>query len=100
MIGPAESEGSENNRAHENGHRKGKGKGRGVKFKEAFPTQEVYRGDLKKDKPHMNVPSGWAVLGWGAAKGLARAELVAMLAQVCEKRGHQGGDDRMVEAVS
>ena len=47
----------------------------------------------------MNVPPGWAVLDCGAARSLAGAESVAMLAQACEKRGRKAGDDRKVEAV-
>ena len=64
---------------------KGKGKGRRVKFEEAFPIQEVYRGDPGEKKSHMNVLPVWAVLD--------------CLAQACETRGRKAGDDRKDEAV-
>ena len=76
-----------------------RGKGRKVKFEEAFPIQEVCRGDPKERTSHMNVCLLWAVLDCGAAKSLAGAESAAMLAQACEKRGRKAGDDRKVEAV-
>ena len=51
VIDPAEAQGTENNRAQERGNRKdqskGKSCGRRVKFEDAFPIQEVHRGDLK-----------------------------------------------------
>ena len=71
------------------GKGKGKGKGRRVKFAETFPIQEVYRGDPEYRQSHINVPLGWAVLDGGAAKSLAGAELAAMLAKACEKRGRK-----------
>ena len=48
VMDPAE--GSENNRARERGHRKARAKAQVavVKFEEAFPIQEVYRGDLEQ----------------------------------------------------
>ena len=97
VIDQAETESSENTRAQERCHREAKG--RKVKFEEAFPIQEVYRGDPKEGTSHMNVSLLWAVLDCGAAKSLAGAESAAMLAQACEKRGRKAGDDRKVEAV-
>ena len=64
-----------------NGQGKGKGKSRRVKFEEAFPIQEVYRGDPEERKSHMILPPGWAVLDCGVAKSLAGAESAAMSAQ-------------------
>ena len=81
------------------GEGKGKGKDRRVKFEEACPIQDVYRGDPEKRKSHMNVPPDGAVLDCGAANILAGAEPAAMLTQACEKRGRKVEDDLKVEAV-
>ena len=51
------------------GQGEGKGKGRRVKFEEASPIQEVYRGNPEERTSHMNVPPRWAVLDCGAACG-------------------------------
>ena len=63
---------------------KGKGTDRRVKFEEACPIQDVYRGDPEERKSPMNVPPGGAVLDCGAAAILAVAEPAAVLAQSCE----------------
>ena len=42
---------------------KGKGESRRVKFGEAFPIQDVYRGDTDERKSHMNVHNGWGSAG-------------------------------------
>ena len=76
----------------------GKGKCRCVKFEEALPVKQMYRGDPEGRTSPMHVLLGWAVLDCGEAKSLARAELVATLAQACKKRGRVAGDDRKVEA--
>ena len=75
MTGPAEDEGSENKRVRgrvRSPKGKGGGEGRRVKFQEAFPVQEMHRGDREKERTsHTNVPLGWAVLDSGAAKSLS-----------------------------
>ena len=82
VIDPAEAQCSEHNRGHERGHRKAneckdKGKGRRVKFEEACPIQEVYRGDPKERKFHMNVPLGRAVRR-PAKNVVAKQEMIAL----------------------
>ena len=69
-----------------------------MKFEEAFPIQEVYRGERgERDVSHER--SSWLGSAAGAAKSLAGAEPAAMAARACEKRGRKAGDDRKVEAV-
>ena len=103
VTDPTVAESSENNRAREkrppNGQSKRKSKSRRVKFEEAFPTQEVHRGDTEESKPHICVPPSSAVLDCGAAKSLSGTEPAAMLVQACEKRGRQARDDRKVGAA-
>ena len=48
---------------------KGFGRGRRVKFEEAFPIQEVHR-DSDTRITHMNVPAGWAVFDCGTQRGV------------------------------
>ena len=63
VIDPAQVEGSESSRKRSPTFQgKVTGKGRRVKFQEAFPIQEIHREDPDERTSHMNVPLGWAVL--------------------------------------
>ena len=101
VIDPAEAEVSEINRAQVKGHRTAKARAEAKvgesSLKGAFPTQEVYHVNPEDRQFRRNVLRCWAVLDCGAAKSIAGAEPAAMLAQACEKRGRNAGDDRKVE---